>query len=379
MRKYLFIAAHEYLKWGGSEELWSSAAEKLARCGNEVRVSVPEVRKGIPQMERLGSAGCRIFYRRAFPAFLYRLGSRVFPLPEHKRRHMRLAASGVDLVVISQAGNNDGLPWLEEAKAVGCRYAVIAQGAIPYWWPDDGVSEKLGERYEEACAAYFVSQALLDTTRRQFASPLRNAKVVRNPFNVSYEACTPWPIDDTEMLRLACVARVEVGKGHDLIMQVLALPPWRSRKVWVSLVGTGPNERILRRVAEQLNLTSVGFCGESNDIEGVWAKHHALLLPSRFEGMPLSVVEAMLCGRPCVATDVGGIRELLRDGSNGFLAKAPTVELLDEAMSRAWECRSRLQEMGNQAAADVRQFISRDPGEDFARELEGLLEVREPK
>ena len=56
----------------------------------------------------------------------------------------------------------------------------------------------------------------------------------------------------------------------------------------------------------------------------IWAEHHALVLPSRFEGMPLVVVEAMLCGRPCIVTDVGGNAELIRDGINGFLAKAPT-------------------------------------------------------
>jgi glycosyltransferase involved in cell wall biosynthesis len=79
----------------------------------------------------------------------------------------------------------------------------------------------------------------------------------------------------------------------------------------------------------------------------------------------------MLCGRPCVVTDVGGNRELVRDGINGFMAKAPTVELLDEAMNSAWEERARLKEMGRAAAKDVRQFVSRDPGEDLARELAG--------
>ena len=125
-------------------------------------------------------------------------------------------------------------------------------------------------------------------------------------------------------------------------------------------------------MTEQLKLSNVDFRGQSNDVEGIWAEHHALVLPSRFEGMPLVVVEAMLCGRPCIVTDVGGNRELVRDGINGFMAKAPTVELLDEAMNRAWESRGRLKEMGRVAAQDVRQFVSRDPGEDFARELAAL-------
>jgi glycosyltransferase involved in cell wall biosynthesis len=85
-------------------------------------------------------------------------------------------------------------------------------------------------------------------------------------------------------------------------------------------------------------------------------------------------VEAMLCGRVCIITDVGGSRELVRDGINGFLAKAPTVELLDEAMNRAWESRGKLREMGERAAEDVRKWVSADPAEDFVRRLEVLVE-----
>jgi glycosyltransferase involved in cell wall biosynthesis len=125
---------------------------------------------------------------------------------------------------------------------------------------------------------------------------------------------------------------------------------------------------------ESLQLKNVELTGFLDDIEGLWSRHHALVLPSRHEGMPLAIVEAMLCGRPCIVTDVAGHRELVQDGVNGFLAKAPTVELLDEAMNRAWECRGRLREMGQRAAADVRAWVSADPAEDFARELMSLVD-----
>jgi glycosyltransferase involved in cell wall biosynthesis len=93
--------------------------------------------------------------------------------------------------------------------------------------------------------------------------------------------------------------------------------------------------------------------------------------------MSLALVEAMLCWRPCIMTDVGGTRELIRDGINGFLAKAPTVELLDEAMTRAWDNRDRLMEMGRIAATDVRKWVSRDPTEEFIRELTALVDAPE--
>jgi glycosyltransferase involved in cell wall biosynthesis len=371
VRKYLFIMAQEGGPWGGSELLWSSAAEHLVRQGNEVRVSVKDWGKPVPQIERLRSAGCRIFYRDYhIPSFFVRQYRKIFPGRSLLEPHMAAAGSDVDLVVVSSPDNRTGFEWMESAKVAGRKYAVIAQSAVIHWWPEDDVAERLAEAYENASGSYFVSRAILEISRWQFGTALEKAKIVRNPFNVSYDASPPWPASSDVEFALACVGRLDViSKGQDVLLQVLGLPHWRERKVRISLAGEGPNERGLRRMAERLGLTNVEFRGQLDNVEAVWAEHHALVLPSRFEGMPLVVVEAMLCGRPCIATDVGGNRELIRDGINGFLAKAPTVELLDEAMNRAWDSRARLKEMGRTAANDVRQFVSRDPGKDLALEL----------
>ena len=373
MAKYLFVMAQVGHPWGGSEPLWSSAAGHLVRQGNEVRISAKDWGRPIPQIEHLRSAGCKIFLRTdeyRVPPFVRRQINRVFPPPPYRERHLSSIGGDADLIVVSQGDNSDGLEWVETAKAARRKYAIIAHSAVVYWWPDDDRLERLAEVYENASASYFVSQAVLDISRRQFGTPLQNAKVVRNPFNVPHNACLGWPGNSGSGLALAFVGRLDViSKAQDILVQVLALPHWRQRSVRVSLFGKGPHERCLRRMADHFGLTNVDFRGETSDIEEVWAEHHALVLPSRFEGMPLVVTEAMLCGRPCIATDVGGNRELIRDGINGFLAKAPTVELFDEAMNRAWENRHRLREIGQQAAADVRRWVSPDPGADLAHDL----------
>jgi glycosyltransferase involved in cell wall biosynthesis len=376
MRKILFIAANESAKWGGSEVLWSAAAERLARRGVQVCVSVKDWGAPVKEVEHLQSVGCRIFHRRA-PSLVQRLGRRLFPGREYASEHVRRLGAGADLVVVSQGLNTEGVPWMEAAKSHGYKYAVITQAAAEYFWPADDLAEKLAECYESASAAYFVSEANLSLSRRQFVTPLRRARVIRNPFGVRYDARPAWPGDPSEGLSLACVARLDGGiKGHDLLFQVLGLPHWRNRKLRVSLVGSGPCERGFRRLVKELKLTSVDFMGHLNDIEEVWSRHHALVLPSRHEGMPLALVEAMLCGRPCIVSNVGGNRELVRDGINGFLVEAPTVRLLDEVMDRAWDSRRQLMDMGYTAADDVRQWVSKDPSEDFVRELTLLVNVQ---
>ena len=374
MRRYLFIAANEWNNWGGSELLWSLTAEKLARRGSDVRVSFRSYGRLLQEVERVRSAGGQIFQRRP-PSFLARLTRRIFQLSDYFQSHIYRVGKDVDLLVISQGGVADGLGWMEAATAAKIKYIVIVQCASETLWPDDAAAKRLGIGYEHAALSYFVSQSTLDLTRRQVATPLRRGKVIRNPFNVPYDANPPWPAESRDELNLACIARLDAGqKGQDLLLGVLSLPHWRRRNVRLSLVGQGQNENVLRSMAASLELKNVEFVGHQYNVEDVWSNHHALVLPSRFEGMPLVVVEAMLCGRACIATDVAGSRELIRDGINGFLATAPTVEMLDEAMNRAWDKRTQLREIGSQAAKDVRHFVSRDPAEDFVRELESLVD-----
>jgi glycosyltransferase involved in cell wall biosynthesis len=260
---------------------------------------------------------------------------------------------------------------MEAAKTIGKRYVVILQGNSELLWPEDDLAEKLAINYENAEATFCVSEATLNLCRRQFGTPLRRGRVIRNPFNVNYDARPAWPVTSNDGLSLACVARLHaVTKGQDLLLSVLSRPRWRERNVRVSLVGEGPNEHAFRFMVRELKLTNISFLGHRTDIEKIWSEHQALVLPTRMEGMPLVVVEAMLCGRSCIATDVGGCRELISDGTNGFLISAPTVDLLDETLNRVWEGRNSLVELGNRAAVDVRKWVSRDPVADFAEMLE---------
>lgn len=371
--KFVFISAMEGSPWGGSEFLWAGAAEKLARRGAQVSVSVKDWGTPVKEVEQLRAAGCRIF-KRPVPGLLRRAARKLPPWRDYARRHVNKIATGADLIVLSQGGNSESLEWMEAAHANHYRYAVVAQAAVEAWWPEDDAIERIVVGYEHCCRAFFVSEETLALSRRQFVIPLRDARVIRNPFNVRYDARPPWPSTPSDELHLACIGRLDAAaKGQDVLFQVLDLPRWRERKVHVTLFGSGRTERALRRWADVLKLPALTFGGFSENIEQIWSAHHALIHASRWEGMPLVLVEAMLCGRPAIITDIAGARELVRDNINGFLAKAPTVELLDEAMNRAWENRHRLKEMGEQAAIDARKFVGPDPVEDFVRELLALV------
>jgi glycosyltransferase involved in cell wall biosynthesis len=163
------------------------------------------------------------------------------------------------------------------------------------------------------------------------------------------------------------------AKGQDLLLQILVHPRWRSRPLEVNFCGEGLHEAGLRRMADVLKVNNVHFRGHVTDIRTVWEHNHILVLPSRYEGLPLALVEAMWCERPAVVTDVGGNAELCVDNETGFIAPAATVSSFGCALERAWERRKEWAQMGQAARVRVERQVPKDPIGQFCERLKSCL------
>jgi glycosyltransferase involved in cell wall biosynthesis len=119
----------------------------------------------------------------------------------------------------------------------------------------------------------------------------------------------------------------------------------------------------------------IEFANFSNSVENIWLQNHVLLLPSRYEGMPLALVEAMLCGRPALVTDVAGNAELIEDGITGFVADAPAAASVRAALERLWGRRADLQGIGRAAAKKIRKLVPADPAGEFVEKLKDLVRL----
>jgi len=383
MKRILFVTSCPDA-WGGSEELWSGAALELKRRGLRVFAgrSAPWHSGPMhPRWVRLRDAGITL---RDFGASR---SSRLIPdvlehsvpialRPAWRVRNLALAAklalTKADLVVIAQGACFDGMfpIFLPEI----CRYAkvpyvIVSQKAGEIEWPQDGLRHIYKRGYAEAAAVFFVSDHNRITVEQQLALKLDRAEIVRNPFLVA-AGPQAWPDSPDGGWRLACVARLlPLDKGQDLLLKVLAQDRWRQRPVEVSFFGEGRMARGLEEMARFLGLNNVHFrgFGETNEI---WRTHHALVLPSRSEGLPLAQVEAMMCGRPVIVTDAGGSGEIMQDGVHGFLAAGPSEHELGDAMERAWESRNNWRTMGEAAGAHIRKVYPENPCAVFADRLE---------
>lgn len=377
------------LAWGGSEELWAGAALQLRQRGHRVIAgrSQPVAHwRQHPKWAALRQAGIEVgafgvpAFFRALPDACQRYAPPLAPFCFSLRnRALALAMRrlGVDLVVISQGNTFDGMDWVDLpliARSAKKPYALVCQKNTEADWPLDVVCTRAKEHFRLAAGAFFVSQHNLTLAENMLGLELENAEVVRNPFLIQTSQPLPWPEPAAGVFQLACVGRLwPREKGQDLLLAVLALEKWRSRPLQVNFFGEGPMAESLASLAAHHRLTNVRFCGFSSDITEVWKTHHALVLPSRAEGLPLAQVEAMICGRPAIMTPAGGAGEIVEDGVTGFMAHAITAEALDDALERAWQRRHEWRDIGLRAAASIRHHFPPDPGAAFADKLEALL------
>jgi glycosyltransferase involved in cell wall biosynthesis len=368
--RFLFVSTMNDAPWGGSEELWSRSALRLAAEGHHVRASVAHWPKPAEKLAELTRRGIEIHDHPSMRDGLgRRIGNKLFlRIP---RARARLRRFHPDLVILSQGYNAGGFGWARLCRDLDIPYVLVVHCNSEFWWFGDQ-RESAAMAYTGAQRVFCVSHKNLELLRWQLGDALPHAEVIRNPSKVTADVATPWPLD-RPLYRLACVARLEVAaKGQDLLLQTLARPEWRSRPIELNLYGEGADADALRHMAHRLSLENVHFRGHVHDVSSIWSENHLLALPSRYEGLPLALVEAMRCGRPAVVTDVGGNPELCIDGVTGFVAPAATVTSLSQTLERAWEQRNGWRELGTAARERVDQQIPVDPVGVFLDKLKSL-------
>jgi glycosyltransferase involved in cell wall biosynthesis len=376
--RFVFVSSNG--AWGGSEELWSGAAAVLAARGHEITVFKAGADDDYEPVRRLRALRSRVYDLELLPiprkaySFLKRVANGLTYAQQLVRLRLGLAFHGrADLVVLSQGGNFDGVYFGDVIRWRNAPYVVIVQKASDLYWPSDPQLISMRSLYRDAKACFFVCDHNRRLTEEQIGIALPHATVVRNPALVRWEPRRDWP-EEVDGLRLACIGRMQaMEKGQDLLLRVLARDHWRARALSVTFYGIGPNRSGLEQMAQYLGLTSVSFGGFVRDVAAIWDTHHGLVLPSRCEGLPLVLVEAMLSGRVAIVTNVGGSGEVVEDNSTGFLASAPTEDSLDEAMERAWARRAEWRAIGEAAATTIRTLVPADPAADLAARLLGLV------
>ncbi len=237
----------------------------------------------------------------------------------------------------------------QEIKKNKIPYIIITHSSFNFSnIPPHNIYPQAVEIFKNAEYLCFVSERIKRLTQRQLCCNLERTKIIFNPLNIKSLDLIKYPEDTT--INFAMVANISNSKGHDVILEILSQDNWKHRNFRLNIYGKGYGEKYIRDLAKFYKISHKVFLrGYAKDIQELWKQNHILLIPSSHEGLPISLCEAMICGRPAVVADIGGHTEIIEEGKNGFIAEAPSVLYFSKALERAWQNKNNWQKLGEEA------------------------------
>ncbi|MDZ7815746.1 MAG: glycosyltransferase [Planctomycetota bacterium] len=171
----------------------------------------------------------------------------------------------------------------------------------------------------------------------------------------------------TDKWTVGTAARLMHQKGLDTLIRAFAEFHVKVHDSRLLIAGEGPLEEDLKAMAARLGVSgSVEFVGHVDDIYEFFVSLHLFAMPSRWEGYPYTLLEAMSAGVPVVASDIPGISEALFHEFNGLLFAPDDERALAKALTRAHGEPRLLSSL----AANARDMVACDGPEEFCRKLE---------
>lgn len=216
----------------------------------------------------------------------------------------------------------------------------------------------LQRRDRVIAVGHAIRQALIDNE----GIPAKRVRVIYNGIDLAafrdavhprHELRREMGVDPDDVVILQ-VARFDPIKDHATALRALVRVVRRHPSVRLVLAGEGPERPAIEELVRRNELeTFVRFLGLRTDVARLLAAADLCLLTSVSEGIPLTLIEAMAAGLPVVATRVGGVEEVVQNGSTGFLALPSDDNLLAELICRLIQdpaLRRQLGERGHERA-----------------------------
>jgi glycosyltransferase involved in cell wall biosynthesis len=186
-----------------------------------------------------------------------------------------------------------------------------------------------------------VSNAVRDSLIQQYGFPARKMLTIHN--GVSPREFAPNQSDGNAIRTnlgihpdefvLVCAARLSAEKGIDVLVSAMSQIIQKVPSCKCIIIGEGALKEKLLEQAKSLGLSlHVFFEGFQADVRPYLCAADAFVLTSHIEGLPLSVVEAMACGLPCVVTNVGGSSEAVVHNVNGLVVNPGSVDEVAQAI-----------------------------------------------
>jgi glycosyltransferase involved in cell wall biosynthesis len=252
------------------------------------------------------------------------------------------------------------------AGAAGVPRVVVTEHIVGR--PHSAVQGRLKRReLERAGAVTAVSAAVADSLVSDYGVDRARVRVVPNGADPPDEAAERLAARRVReqlgagVLRplWVCAGRLEEQKGQDVLIDALAELRRRGLEFVAALAGEGTLRAAFEKRACGLGLeANVRFLGQVEDLGPLLAAADAVVLPSRWEGLPLVLLEALVRERPVVASAVGGVSEVVEDGEHGRLVPPGDARALADVLEFFHGHSDAALRLGRRGAARVRECYS---------------------
>jgi L-malate glycosyltransferase len=358
--KILLISLPANNGWGGSEELWADMVREALKDRDQVWITPRGGDGGSDAAFRdLLAAGATYLRRGSAPS------ASGTPEPEVVPAAVRELAPSADAILINAGASIRDLIHPAVVGLVDSLPEIPVVATVQFVSDRDALSDterqqarKMLGRISRLVVPAWRSRQILE---RQVCASIPHCVVLPSPIQAGLTGLA-WP--EEPVPAMACVGRLDVEqKGQDLLLELLATEPWRTRDWRLTFYGGGSGTRYLGELARYYGLDErVALAGFEPDMTRVWGSNEILVLPSHEEGMPIVVLEAMACARPCVVTDVGDNARFVVDAETGFVAAGDRIVALATALERAWQHRPDWPQMGKRARERLLGMYDPRPG-----------------
>jgi glycosyltransferase involved in cell wall biosynthesis len=345
MKPVFFLSLMNGSAWGGSEELWFRTAIWMSKHGYKVGIGCYKWEEKQSHLNELKQAGCNLYL-----------------LPNKKGLFKKVAIKKVlnsipfneyNLTVVNQGGWEEILhsPFNHLYKRLPA-YVLLNHN-----YNENAVlsfqKQKLLQQWIKGAQMNFgATQKIFEVIERKFSIIIDKKETLINPITFTPDKL---PGGYTDFTNDTCIwtmlAELDTArKAQDVLINALSSSKWKARNWQLHLYGKGKDKEKLQKLIIELGLENkVQLKGFTTDIKQILLHCHLLLQCTLIDAMPLSVVEAMATGRPCVVSKVGDMPVWVQDGVTGFVCPAVTVEGIDEVLENCWQQKNNWAAMGKNA------------------------------
>lgn len=201
----------------------------------------------------------------------------------------------------------------------------LAENELP------GLYQKIMKIMYRFCGVIPVSinESVGESIKRRYGLPEKKIPLIKNGVEITRFSEAGVPQRKTEEKVLINVGRMSKQKNHRLLVECFSEIVQTYSNVRLLLVGDGELKGEIFNLAKRLKVDKkIDFVGNVKKVEEYLQKADIFIMTSDYEGLPLSVIEAMAAGLPIIATKAGGIKELVENEKNGYLSNVGDKESL---------------------------------------------------